>query len=112
MLHWYQRGYNQAELLAQRIAAPFSLSCAATLWKRPFTPKQSGRKDAAAREKNAKRALWIRAGIDLSGKSVVLVDDIITTGSTAAAAVKLLREMGATHVYVLAPTRTPSGRRD
>ena len=77
VLHWYQRGYNQAELLAQRIAAPFSLSCAATLWKRPFTPKQSGRKDAAAREKNAKRALWIRAGIDLSGKSVVLVDDII-----------------------------------
>ena len=112
VLHWYQRGYNQAELLAQRIAAPFSLSCAATLWKRPFTPKQSGRKDAAARDKNAKRALWIRAGIDLSGKSVVLVDDIITAGSTAAAAVKLLREMGATHVYVLAPTRTPSGRRD
>ena len=112
VLHWYQRGYNQAELLAQRIAAPFSLPCTATLRKRPFTPKQSGRRDAAARKKNAERALRVRAGVDLSGKSVILVDDIITTGSTVAAAVKLLREMGAAHVYVLAPTRTPSGRRD
>ncbi|WP_459686945.1 ComF family protein [Agathobaculum sp. TL06] len=94
------------------MAAPFSLPCTATLRKRPFTPKQSGRRDAAARKKNAERALRVRAGVDLSGKSVILVDDIITTGSTVAAAVKLLREMGAAHVYVLAPTRTPSGRRD
>ena len=48
-----------------------------------------------------------RGAVDLTGKSVVLVDDIITTGATAAAAVKTLREMGASRVYVLAATFTP-----
>ena len=36
-----------------------------------------------------------KGSVDLTGKSVVLVDDIITTGATAALAVKVLREIGA-----------------
>ena len=43
---------------------------------------------------------------DVHSKSVVFVDDIITTGATATAAVKLLREMGAIKIYVLAAART------
>ena len=45
--------------------------------------------------------------VDLSGQSVLLVDDIITTGSMAAAAADVLRKMGAEHVYLLAPAKTP-----
>ena len=103
----HERGYNQAELLAKPIAAAFDLPCQPTLHKRPFTPKQSEQKDFAARQRNAARALLPRGKADLSGRSVVLVDDIITTGASAAAAAELLYKMGAARVYVLAPAQTP-----
>ena len=106
-LHYRKRGFNQAELLAKLIAKPLSLPCEATLRKRRFVKKQSAQKDYAARQSNAKDAVLPKGGVDLTGKSVVLVDDIITTGATAAAAVKVLREMGADRVYVLAATVTP-----
>lgn len=107
-LRLHERGYNQAELLAKAVAEPMGLPCRATLRKRAFTPKQSKQKDAAARQKNAERALLPLKSAEVRGKLVVLVDDIITTGATAAAAVKLLRDMGAARVYVLAAARTPS----
>lgn len=106
LLRLRERGYNQAELLAKAVAEPFGLPCIATLRKRAFTPKQSTRKDASARQQNAARALLPLANADVHSKSVLFVDDIITTGATAAAAVKLLREMGAAKIYVLAATRT------
>ena len=106
-VHLHKRGYNQAELLAKPIAAGFGLPCRATMRKRPFTPTQSEQKDFAARQKNAARALLPMGNVDLSGQSVVLVDDIITTGSMAAAAADVLRKMGAEHVYLLAPAKTP-----
>lgn len=101
-----ERGYNQAELLAKTVAEPLGLPCRATLRKRAFTPKQSEQKDAAARQKNAERALLPLANAEVRGKSLVLVDDIVTTGATAASAVRLLRKMGAVKVYVLAAART------
>lgn len=106
-LRMHERGYNQAELLAKAVVEPFGLPCIATLRKRAFTPRQSTQKDAAARQKNAERALRPLEGAKVYGKSVVLVDDIITTGATSAAAIKLLHEMGAAKVYVLAATYTP-----
>ena len=105
-LRMHERGYNQAELLAKAVAEPLGLPCQATLRKRAFTPKQSTQKDAAARQKNAEQALLPRKNAEVRGKSLVLVDDIVTTGATTAAAVKLLREMGAAKVYALAAART------
>ena len=55
LLRLRERGYNQAELLAKAVAKPFRLPCIATLRKRAFTPKQSTRKDATARQQNAAR---------------------------------------------------------
>ena len=105
-----ERGYNQAELLARAVAEPLSLPCRATLRKRAFTPKQSEQKDATARQKNAERAFLPLTNAEVRGQAIVLVDDIVTTGATAAAAVRLLREMGAAKVCVLAAARTEQKR--
>lgn len=78
-LHYRKRGYNQAELLAKLTAKPLSLPCEATLRKRWFVGKQSAQKDYAARQSNAKDAVLPKGSVDLTEKSVVLVDDIITT---------------------------------
>ena len=48
-------------------------------------------------------------GID--GRRILLVDDVVTTGATVAAASRALREAGATEVHVVAAARTPPSRR-
>ena len=85
-----ERGYNQAELLARPIAQSLSLPCVSALRKRPFTARQSVQQDAAARRKNAADSL-LPGRIPLAGERVVVIDDIITTGSTAADAAHVLR---------------------
>ena len=100
-----ERGYNQAELLARPIAQSLSLPCVSALRKRPFTARQSVQQDAAARRKNAAGSL-LPGRVPLAGERVVVIDDIVTTGSTAADAAHVLRSMGAACVFVLAAAKT------
>ncbi|MFQ9125942.1 MAG: ComF family protein [Butyricicoccaceae bacterium] len=95
---------NQAELLARPIAQSLSMPCVSALRKRPFTARQSVQQDAAARRKNAAGSL-LPGRIPLAGERVVVIDDIITTGSTAADAAHVLRSMGAACVFVLAAAK-------
>lgn len=99
-----ERGYNQAELLARPIAQSLSMPCVSALRKRPFTARQSVQQDAAARRKNAAGSL-LPGRIPLAGERVVVIDDIIATGSTAADAAHVLRSMGAACVFVLATAK-------
>ena len=60
--------------------------------------------DAAARRKNAAGSL-LPGRIPLAGERVVVIDDIIATGSTASDAAHVLRSMGAACVFVLAAAK-------
>ena len=66
---------------------------------------------AEQRAANIKGAFRIRRHAGVSGKRVLLMDDVVTTGSTAAECVQTLREAGARAVYVLSMTKTPVFRR-
>jgi ComF family protein len=94
-----RRGYNQSESLARTLAAKLNLPCRTLLRRIRNTPSQVQR-SAAARQDNVRGAFSARSRSELSGKTVLLVDDVLTTGSTANEAAKALRSAGAARVHV------------
>jgi len=110
-LHWrraWSRGYNQADLLARRIAR--TLGCRLdrhAMVRRRSTPPQTGR-PRRARVANVRGAFGIRVGV--RGRSILLVDDVVTTGVTVRECARELMRAGAAEVHVAAVSRTPSRR--
>jgi len=76
-----QRGFNQSELLAFGLAERMRIPLLPVLRKVRETPSQTGL-DRAGREENLVGAFALTDPGSVRGKTVVLVDDIITTGST------------------------------
>jgi ComF family protein len=105
-----ERGYNQAWELARRLARLRGLPADDTLLQRPIdTPHQTGQ-SRAGREANLARSFMAepRRRAALAGRAVALVDDVMTTGATVAAAAQELRRAGATAVHVWVFARTPA----
>jgi ComF family protein len=99
----WKRRFNQAASLAQPIAKASGKAFAPDLLVRNLaTPQQVGL-NAAARTKNVRKAFDVP--FDklplISGKSIVLVDDVRTTGATVAACTRALKKAGAARVHVL-----------
>ena len=95
------RGYDQAELLALRTAELCRAPAISTLEKVRNTAAQSRQNTEADRRANAEGAYRALPGLDLTGKRVVLVDDVVTTGSTLAQCAACLRSAGAASVVGL-----------
>ena len=57
---------------------------------------------------NAQSAFFLKSGFDFSGKTVVLLDDVCTTGATLSAAAKLLLDAGAEEVIAAVFAKTMS----
>jgi ComF family protein len=107
-LHWrrrWQRGFNQAGLLACEVARRFDLPVTNIVRRRKATLQQAGLTNAKRRA-NVSGAFRVRRGARLDGLRILLVDDVLTTGATAAACARVLKRGGAAHVTVLALART------
>jgi predicted amidophosphoribosyltransferase len=96
-----QRGFDQAELLARRIARRLHRPCRRLLDRRPGPP-QTGR--SRAERRRAPPAFAARRPV---AGTVLLVDDVVTTGASASAAARALRNAGAARVVLLTAARTP-----
>ena len=104
-----ERGYNQAWELARRLARRQGLPARADLLLRlRDTPHQVGL-SRLERQRNLRDAMWVdtHAG-SVRGRHLALVDDVLTTGGTAAAATLALRAAGAASVQVWVLARTPA----
>jgi ComF family protein len=94
-----QRGYNQAELIAEVIAEARDVPLLGDLARIRDTPPQSARDEATRRGNVAGAFAW--TGNDLDGAYLWLVDDVLTTGATVAAAAAVLVAAGASLVDVV-----------
>ena len=94
------RGYDQSELVARVVARRLGRPCRRLL-RRPEGPAQTGR---SAAQRWAGPVFSARS---VAGARVLVVDDVVTTGATAARACEALRAGGASRIVVLALARTP-----
>jgi ComF family protein len=91
-----ERGYNQAMMIAQGIKPAISGEISEkTLAKENYTVSQT-KLDAGERRKNIGKSL--SASNEITGKTALIVDDVLTTGSTLNKAAAALKEAGATKV--------------
>jgi ComF family protein len=100
-----ERGFNQSGLLAQALARPSGLRVVEdALARRQDTPPQTGL-SAAGRRANVAHAFVVRRRPAVSGRIVVLVDDVLTTGATARACARALKAAGAAEVRLVTAAR-------
>jgi ComF family protein len=93
-----KRGYDQSALLAKTLGQELGVPATDVLKKIRHTPPQSLLKDASARRANVLGAYKTRTNADLSGKRILLLDDVVTTGATASECAKMLLGAGAKEV--------------
>lgn len=101
----WTRGFNQSAIvgreLAQRLGAAFEVD--ALLRVKP-TPPLKGM-SMQQRRRAVAGAFRVNSSAELRGRTVVLVDDVLTTGSTANACARVLKRAGAERVELISWTR-------
>jgi ComF family protein len=98
-LRRWKRGFNQSHLLAQHIARVRKVTLADVLYRVKYAQPQTNLDTAASRLRNVKDNFGI-ADVDLTGWHVWLIDDVKTTGATANACARLLKQAGAASVHL------------
>ena len=110
-LHWWRRwrrGYNQSAALAHGMASVLGLPCYPNWLRRVRNTPAQHLLEPSARRDNLRGAFRISRRARVQGLTVLLIDDVMTTGSTAHEASAVLRRAGAARVIVAAVCRASS----
>ena len=98
------RGYNQAALLCRELGKMIGLPVNESLLVRSLDTHPQAR-SASRQERQQNVSLSFRSAGDSRGLSIILVDDVVTTGATMSACAKVLKAGGAEAVWGLALAR-------
>lgn len=110
-LHWMRRmwrRFNQSEILADPIAQVLGMPVTNAL-RRTRNNRPQARLGFKERRSNVKGIFTTRQEVSLKGKSVVLIDDIMTSGSTVSECAATLKKNGAKKVFVYTVCRRDLG---
>jgi ComF family protein len=105
-----ERGFDQAFLLAHQVAGVLHAPLESELLKLISVTSPQATKTKAERAQNIKGAFEVNRPEMVSGKNVLLVDDVFTTGATANEAAKTLKKAGAGKVYIFTLGRVVLGK--
>lgn len=94
-----ERGYNQADLLGRPVAAQMNIRYWPEALRRERDTEQQARLNVQQRVENVKDAFAAAEGV--INRSVLLIDDVVTTGSTLKACAEALESAGAAAVYAI-----------
>lgn len=100
-----ERGFNQALELARPVSKAWQLPIDAAICSRTRNTAAQAHLPWRQRVKNVRGAF--HCGGDLSGKRILLVDDVMTTGASLDECARTLKLHGAAHISVLIVARTP-----
>ena len=106
-LHWrrrWQRGFNQSRLLAQHVESHAGIPAVNLLRRLRHTAAQAGLSNTG-RRRNVAAAFACKRPEQAAGRRILLIDDVMTTGSTAAACARTLKRAGAARVALLTLAR-------
>jgi ComF family protein len=113
-LHWWRkwtRGFNQAEAVARELAAQLGAPFAPRLLRRVRWTARQVQLSRETRRENLRGAFRVVRGARLAGKTVLVVDDVMTTGSTLGEVARTLLSAGAERVIAVVLARTEARAR-
>ena len=105
-LHRFTRGYNQCAYLAKALAKRLGKPYRGFALRRKGSPERQGGLPEEARRTNVIGTFAIRTPAAVRGKTVLVVDDIMTTGSTLSECAAELKSAGASRVWCVTLARS------
>lgn len=103
--HWFERGYNQSALLAQELS--YYLHCPVKdLLKRRHGDFSQAALSYEKRHMLTAKSFKISQGFSIKGKTLLLIDDVLTTGTTLRSCAEILKSEGCGNLYALTFCRT------
>ncbi|MCX6271001.1 MAG: phosphoribosyltransferase family protein [Bacteroidetes bacterium] len=97
-----KRGYNQSEAIARGLAAAMGIEVLTEALVRSRATDTQTRKNRYTRWKNVENIFVVKDSGKLAGKHVILIDDVITTGSTLEACIQAVQQIPGVRVSVVA----------
>ena len=105
-VHRWYRGYNQCEPIARLLAKRIGRRCDSGSLVRCGNPSRQSSLTEAERRENVKGTFSVRRPSLVRGRTVLVVDDILTTGATMSEAAHALKESGAARVWAATLARS------